>query len=194
MSYTPKTTHVTDSLALLLEQFKGRPNLAAWLTSYATQIQELETAIAAMFYTQLSIDDSVGPQLDAIGVVVGIARPTNMSDVDYRDRLRVQILINLASGTVPEINAIFELLTTSPFSVVYDGTATIRATINEPITNGPALAETLAKAKLAGVKAFLTYVDASTGDDFFSFGPDPDVEGDSFGLDSTGGFAALIEV
>ena len=36
------TQHVTDALALFLDQFKDRPRLAALLTSYINRVQELE--------------------------------------------------------------------------------------------------------------------------------------------------------
>lgn len=184
--------HVTEALSLLLTQFKGKPGIEELITAYVTQLQELEDAFADLLNNR-TIETAEGVQLDGLGKLIGLQRETLWTDTEYRLRLRVQILINLSSGTVPELLEIFDRLLASPFSVLPSGTATIIVTIFEAITEDEAnaLVDTLADAKAAGVKAFLTYVLAGSGP-FFSFGPDPDVEGESFGFDD-GAFAGTLE-
>lgn len=78
------------------------------LEVYLNQIQELEDAAFQVLLDTI-LDDAVGEQLDGIGRIVGRARE-GFSDDRYRDRLRSQIILNLSSGTIPQILDIVALL------------------------------------------------------------------------------------
>ena len=57
------TTHQSDALRRLLEQYKNKPNLANFIKVYADQIQEVET-LACDLFTSRTVDGAVGAQLD----------------------------------------------------------------------------------------------------------------------------------
>ncbi len=192
MSLTEQTDHVTQATALLLTQFKGAAAVEAWLSSYVTQVQEIEAMLFDLLEDR-AIDTAIGTQLDGLGVIVGVAREA-LSDDDYRERLKIQVKINACSGTIEDVLEIFKLLMPdNTFFMTEYADAAFTLEVVEPILNGPYLARVCLLIKAAGVRLLLFWADASTGDDFFSFGPDPDLEGDSFGLDSTGGFIASSE-
>jgi hypothetical protein len=109
MTLTQTTDHTTEALANLLEQFKNSPKLAALLTSYVDQIQDLEDAIYGLLQGRW-LDYAEGDQLDGLGSIVGENRE-GRTDSDYRLAIRVRILINLCEGTPEQIIEIFELLT-----------------------------------------------------------------------------------
>lgn len=83
-------------------------NLEKLISVFAAQVQDLETA-ALEVLVETRLANAEGAQLDVIGTIVGRAR-SNTTDGRYRDLIRAQIRINLASGTIPEILAIVELV------------------------------------------------------------------------------------
>ncbi len=103
-----KTTHESEALARLLEQFKDNPEMQAMIVSWVRQIQDFET-VAFQVIQGRGIDSGVGDQLDGIGQIVGQER-AGASDAIYRLRLKARVLLNRSSGTVPQILEIFELL------------------------------------------------------------------------------------
>lgn len=89
------------------EQFRGLPKFAAWVGMIATQAQDLEDATQALL-TIISIDDSVGAQLDNLGRIIGQAR-AGVDDDIYRTYLRARILINKSTGTAESLYRIFRV-------------------------------------------------------------------------------------
>ncbi len=83
-------------------------NMEKMVDIFSQQIQELET-VALEVLIDTRIANAEGNQLDVIGAIVGLGR-SDLSDTDYRSRLLVKILVNQASGTIPEILAIIEIL------------------------------------------------------------------------------------
>ena len=104
MSITKNTTHVAQALANRIEQFKNKDDFAALLTIYVKQVQDLEDA-AFQVLLDTALDTSVGQQLDNIGEVVGEDRLSRTDD-NYRNALRVQILINKSNGTREQLIAV----------------------------------------------------------------------------------------
>ncbi len=116
MTVTKQTTITADFLRKLISQFQEKPNIAAILGALLDEVQELEDA-AIDVRDETTLDNSIGEQLDGIGRIVGAPR-AGLGDDAYRLRLRAQILINLSSGTIPEIVAIVELLIANTFEPV----------------------------------------------------------------------------
>ena len=108
MSLTKNDSHVSEALFQLMEQFKGQPDLAALLTSYITQIQDIEGVLFELIDERL-LASAVGEQLDIIGRIVGEDRNGNTDD-DYRILITARILINRSNGRIPEINDVLGLM------------------------------------------------------------------------------------
>ena len=96
MTLTQKSTHVQEGLANLVQQFKDKPDLAALLTSYLEQIQDLETAYFGLL-TERTLNAAVGVQLDGIGAIVGEDR-RGRDDADYRLAIRARIKASTPAG------------------------------------------------------------------------------------------------
>jgi hypothetical protein len=127
---------------------------------YARQIQELETAILqVLILTRLA--NAEGAQLDVIGRIVG-RRRSNEDDDRYRDLLNAQILINLASGTIPEILAIVEIIVgpTIDLEFVQYFPAGFEIEADDqplPAGQGQIVASLVKSAKLGGVKGLFRF-------------------------------------
>ncbi len=190
MSLTERTDQVADALSLLTSQFSGSTNIQAILTSWITQVQELEAALFQL-YEERGVEDAIGDQLDDLGTIVGLERD-GMSDTDYRARLLVQIAINLASGTVPEVEAILDSLLLTGFEIREsdDVSGAFDIEVEDAITNGIEIFKVLLKIKSAAVRLIFVWPDdvVLESEQAFSFGAAADINGNSLGFDSDGGF------
>ncbi len=109
MTLTHKLTHVADGLAHLAYQFQDLPHFEAILTAWLNRIQEIEDVLWELI-DERTIDAAVGVQLDGIGAIVGEPR-LGKTDDEYRLFIKARRLVNLSSGTVPELIEILGLLT-----------------------------------------------------------------------------------
>jgi len=105
-----KTTHVAEGLATLIQEYKGKPRIAALLTAYLTQIQDLEDSFFELVLDR-TLEASVGVQLDGLGSIVGQARE-GRSDADYRLWIQARIRANRSNGYVSDLIVIALLVTT----------------------------------------------------------------------------------
>jgi len=126
------TDYVERTLALLVEQFKGKPRFEGILSALATQIQDIENATFQLFFDR-ALTTAVGAQLDQIGTVVGLAR-NGLSDSDYRAQLGAQVLVNTSQGDPERLIEVVRIITSSALVVLaepkpgyvqisFDGTA-----------------------------------------------------------------------
>lgn len=179
---TKKTTLTAEALANLIELFKGRPKLAAFISAFVDQSQDLEDGAFEVLLDSI-IETAVGVQLDGIGVIVGRARG-GLSDPLYRVRLHAQILLNKSSGTLDEILTIVALLEASPITDVVEKYPAGFVIEILDIQGDPAqLAAIIAEARAAGVNAHLHYSLSPVGE-IFTF-----ASGDIPEADSSRGFA-----
>lgn len=131
---------------------------------YARQIQELETAIfQVLILTRLA--NAAGAQLDVIGRIVG-RRRSDEDDERYRDLLNAQILINLASGTIPEILAIVEIIVgpTIDLEFIQYFPAAFELEADDqplPAGQGQIVAALIKSAKLGGVKGLFRFFETA---------------------------------
>ncbi len=107
----PITTHAADALARLIQQFKGKPNIAALLNSFNEQTQDYEDDVQDLSDV-LDIDLMTGVNLDHIGEIVNQPRE-GRNDADYRQAIRERISANVSSGTPDQVIEIFTGLTGS---------------------------------------------------------------------------------
>jgi len=105
-----KTDQVAEGLATLIQQYRNKPKIAAFLTAYLEQIQDLENVYFDLIIER-TIDNAVGVQLDGLGAIVGEDRE-GRSDTDFRLWIRARIQANRSNGYVNELIAITLLVTT----------------------------------------------------------------------------------
>lgn len=109
MLATKITDHVQQALARLLEQYKRKPNIAAFYTAFIQQIQDEEDAIFALDETRQLYNGTtypaVGAQLDGIGEIVGIDR-NGLSDAEYLIFILGKIATNFSDATPPTVESI----------------------------------------------------------------------------------------
>lgn len=112
MTITPITTHETDALARLLQQYKGSTNLRAILSAFVGQVQELEDVLNDLPDTR-SIDTATGASLDKIGGTVGMPRPLGTDDDVYRVLILGRIGLNISQGETERVIGMYSLFTQS---------------------------------------------------------------------------------
>lgn len=117
MALTVVKDHEEQGVALLLDQFKNKPRLEAWLRIYLRQVQLLDDATYDVMIARM-IDLATGAQLDLIGKIVG-ERRLGRTDTEFRVFIYVRIQANRSAGTTPELLKIIELLS-SPTPAHYD--------------------------------------------------------------------------
>jgi hypothetical protein len=177
--------HTEEARAFLLEQFKDKVSIRALLDSFTAQIQLVENALWQLVVDR-TIDTAVGTQLDRIGEILNRERGSD-TDSDYRDRLKIQILINLASGTVEDIVEVFDRVVSPAEIQLRDGTdADFTIEVNDPITHakGVRLAAYLDELRAAAVGALVYWHESAIP---FGFLGDPDALGFGAGEFGTAG-------
>lgn len=174
-------SYVKRGLALVITQLRGKTKFEALLSSYLSEIDEIEAALWQI-QEERWLDTAVGEQLDGLGRIVGSAR-NGATDDRYRLRLRARVLILLSSGTIPEILAVFRLLIDEAASLTYtpfypaayqvrvDGQALEDFAITE-------LSDALTETCPAGVNGQLRY-QVSDDADTFTFSSSSSLQSDS---------------
>jgi hypothetical protein len=103
------STHVSDGLGRLAEQYKNRPLIKAIHSSNYEQIQLLEDAIfeidAGRQLWNGTSSPAVGQQLDNLGVIVGISR-NGLPDSQYLLFLFGQIAQNFSDTSLSDIGTV----------------------------------------------------------------------------------------
>ena len=161
------TTHITDGLARLIEQYKNATKFKLWLSTYLRRFQTLEDAVWEVL-TERGIDDAIGKQLDNIGAIVNRARG-GLSDDDYRIALKAEILILRSDGRMNDVIAVAALALPSgfTFSTRDEAIATIRFVINEPVTfDASVVWHMIRRTKAGGVRLVYEFVTAPL-DEYF---------------------------
>lgn len=150
--------HVTAGLALLITQYKDKPNLVAVISSYLTQVQEIED----MLFDILAIIESpwtqVGEQLDLIGRVVGQARE-GRSDADYVPWLQARLLVNRSSGVPADFFSVAALVAPAATRAYSEWFPAAFLFELHPLTDAALIAQILGEMRPAGVNGQLLYCD-----------------------------------
>jgi len=109
--------HVAKGLALLTEQFKGKPVIEALLSAPLGRVQRLEDEIWVALWGWV-LDYAEGQQLDDLGVIVGQPRE-GRSDEDYKFAIRVRIRVNRSQGKAEDVIQVARLLSSVSTYVEY---------------------------------------------------------------------------
>ncbi len=136
-------------------------NIEKLVATLATPFQSLENALQQLL-TERSIDTAAGAQLDVIGRIVG--QPRNaMDDDDYRRYCRARIVTNRATGTIPELITVTELIVYDDdgyYEIDNQGTACVVLRIQNLVITAELAAivlEFLKDTVSAGVRVILEY-------------------------------------
>lgn len=108
----PITTHVDDAQARLTEFYKRKPRMRGVVGALAQQSQAEEDALWQVQVCR-SIQDAEGVQLDKIGAIVGVSRPSGYTDPQYRIVILAKIGQNNSNGETEAVIAIASLITGS---------------------------------------------------------------------------------
>jgi hypothetical protein len=157
--YYPILTHVADGLALLLQQYQGKRRIAGVLSTFLSQVQEIEDATFEVFRQSLDLDNAEGVRLDWIGALLVQARGPHGDDA-YRKILKAKVRVIKSSGTIENILSIFACLTDGLVTLTWDSAGCIVVVLAEPIlaSDGPLFAGLLRLAREADARAILRYI------------------------------------
>lgn len=166
------TDHEERAQAILASQFDDSDRLRALVACLASEVQTFE-GVAYDCITEQMIDNAVGVQLDRWGQILGLPR-TSTDDDDYRDRLKIEILVLRSKGGSAELQEIIARLVGEPVQYIQNGEAHLvlqyeRAT-STPAATIAAIDDALERAAPSGVAWDVT--EGSDGDAFrFDTGP-----------------------
>jgi hypothetical protein len=159
--------HVAKGIGRLVQQYKGKPQLEAFLESILEQVQDFEDAVRDVRLAQ-TIDGAVelggGVLLDALGDLVGQPRG-GLDDEALVRHIRARIRINKSQGLYADayavVRALFPTATLSitphypaAFTMAVEGIATTTA----EATDAAAL---LQETAAAGVRTTLLFQETS---------------------------------
>ena len=164
-SLRTSTEYQQQALARLPLQFRGRPRLLSMLTALAGQHQDAEANLFSL-WVQRILGTATGAALTQLGAVVGQERGS-LSDESLRLRINARLLINRSSGTVPELLAIFALITTLQAELLEYPPAAFELRLEGGELVLPEdFASILREARAAGVGASLLYQLEADADTF----------------------------
>jgi hypothetical protein len=108
--------HRGAALDRLVEQFRSKPNVDAFISALVRPIQRLEDALCQLLHQRsLPAGDepltAAGEQLNVIGRIVGFRGRDGRTDEDYLRLIQAAILANRSEGTLEELIAITILVT-----------------------------------------------------------------------------------
>src|ERR1700749_997371 len=101
-----------DALSLLLEEYKGKAVLAALISSYVGECEELRDAIQEVILARDG-RTAYGIWLEVIGKIVGAARNSD-NDAAYRLIINTKIAQNKSFGRAKDFEIIWQLLGNDP--------------------------------------------------------------------------------
>jgi hypothetical protein len=158
MSLTEKLNHVAEALDNLVQQFKGKGNLALFITSWVNEVQELE----GMWFDLLQnrwIATAIGAQLDGLGSIVGEDR-RGRSDAEYRIAIIARVGINTGSGTPEDVIKYVTTVTNGAnveLAEYFPAAITVRAVAALTVAEATIIGNLLKEIKAAGVKVDFIY-------------------------------------
>lgn len=101
--------HHASALALLAEQYKGKPILERIIRVFTNHAQQIETVLYEIMLGYRLSTPAVGAQLDVLGRLVGQDRES-ADDTEYRLRIAARIRANRSGGAAEDLYAVFRIL------------------------------------------------------------------------------------
>lgn len=100
---------VDSGVNLLLHQFQDKPNLKGFFSTFLKDLDNINQDTFTLV-GQFNVDDATGVYLENIGSLVGEERGEDNDD-EYRNRIKIRILINNSKGSPNEILEIVSQVT-----------------------------------------------------------------------------------
>ncbi len=104
MSLTFIADHILRALDRLPEQYRGKQRIAAFISTFIQQVQDIEDA-QGQLQVGRHVTSATGVNLDGVGKIVGLARIPGQSDETYRALIQIRIVQNLNQATPEELIA-----------------------------------------------------------------------------------------
>jgi len=118
-----------DYINLITPQHRMQPKYIAWLTASLTMFRGAQTTLTGI-PTAYDIDLSIGAQLNALGVILGVSRtldfqPSNsvspvLDDTYYRLVLKAKVMTNQWDGTREQYDKMLETVLSGYPIVIVD--------------------------------------------------------------------------
>lgn len=113
---------VETGIGRMVWELQTGENHVKLLTLFLKQLQEVEDTFFQILDAG-NIDLAEGVQLDLIGYILGVTRG-NLSDEEFRETLKFQVIVNTADSTYESIyNAFFALTDSVDIRIIEAGTA-----------------------------------------------------------------------
>lgn len=179
------TDHVARGLALLTDQWRGKPAVRAILSAWLAKVQEIEDTLGGVL--AITIATGEGQQLDDLGAILGTAR-AGLTDTVYRRLLAGASIAIGSSGQGDRLLAALDAMSApgDAFSLVEQFPAALLVEPEDAIDiPAAALHAVLRRGVAGGVR--LGVIDVPEGDTF-AFSDDDEVDADAArGFSNTGG-------
>lgn len=173
MTLAATTDVVEHGLSRLIEQWKDKPRMRAWVASYLEEVQELSSAAWVVLISRL-IDDAEDEQLTTLGRLVGQVR-TNEDDDRFRVLVRARIAVNTSSGQWPQLLRIIKLLLASGVAYTLQEflPGAMVLTIEDPIDFIPIAEHAMLEEATAGGVRIDVHFHETPSDELFRYGDGP---------------------
>ena len=100
-------TTLKDYLSLFTSAVREKPRFMALASAVLSQAADLLSLVQTGFPEAYALESAAGKQLDTLGELLGIPRPSaSTSDADYRFLLRARIAANHWDGTNGSLPAV----------------------------------------------------------------------------------------
>jgi len=194
MSVTKISSHLTDSIARLLYQFRGKSGVESLIGAQSKQIQEIEDS-AFDFTIKIPIQSASGAVLDRWGIVLDEIRNGD-SDADFRARLFFKVSRNISNGTPEELIQFFSgLLQANNVQIteVFPGQVWLTAVAGTNPANPTSVRNQMQQLAPAGVRIGLLVAGFDPHPFAFAAHPNPNARGfDTYPVTENGGVFVTV--
>lgn len=162
---TPKEDYADAAVGRLPTQFRNKPRMEALVRGLMEAAQTCEAGLLTL-ETGRRIATATGEALDVLGRIVGEER-VGLTDEPFRLRIQARVATNKSSGTGDEVLRIFALLTDLPLTLREEFPAAFVVRVGGGALEYPEVyADILQRAKPAGVRALLEWLNAAPAESF----------------------------
>jgi len=163
------TDVLDECLARLAEQYKNKPNIAAYVGILSRRLQLLEDT-AWDILTLRRITSATGAQLDVLGKIVDQPR-NGLGDPDYTNCIMAKVFCNRSSGSDEDIYTVFNyvLLPGLTQGIFYQLDCAFELVISNGVLPAPwntIFLTFLRQARMAGVRGVLRYLNSPLNQSF----------------------------
>lgn len=197
MAFVAFQKHGKALKAKMPRQFRGKPNIEAFLDSIGSELDELDVMFTDLI-VQSYIDDAEGEMLLFLARLVNI-QVGNSDENELRARIRAEARLNRSNGTIEDIYEVLALVLGQDAAMKVEDfyPASLVVTIGVPTTIPDILADLVRRTRAGGVGAQVIYSTVEDEDAFFFATGDTEeasaTQGTADDAGTTGGAFADVE-